>query len=119
MAKSVAALRVLGQIVGGSDDFKCGLKDIFRDAFYIYTHWCTHLCARESAERFTSLRLSRHSMRLSLCFPHDAYTCHTSLWNPVYGMRANLRRATLSSTTDNTFGNIREFMWRLNYVAVV
>lgn len=36
----------------------------------IFTRGCAHLCARESAERFTRLRLSRHSTRLSLSFLH-------------------------------------------------
>lgn len=105
------ALRATGtrtDRLGGSDDFKCGLKDIFRDAFYIYTYWCTHLCARESAERFTRLRLSRHSTRLSLCFPPiDAYM-------PRVVLESRLRYACESSSGDFIFGHrqhIRQHSW--------
>lgn len=91
MAKSVAALRVAGTRTGSSAEatiVSADWKTYFGMRSIFIRTGCTHLCERESAERFTSLRLSWHSIRLSLCFPPMMRTCHTSLWNPVYGMRA-------------------------------
>lgn len=85
----------------------------------IFTRRCAHLCARESAERFTRLRLPRHSTRL-LFRPGELLlerTCARRSGIPLT-VCAQLRRATSSSlTTDRQRPGIYEApkLHRMNY----
>lgn len=81
----------LQRIAGGSDDFKCGLKDIFRDdALYLHAGVRTYVYERASSD----LRVcdSLDIPRSFLCgSPGNVRACvlapHAALWNPAYGMQ--------------------------------
>jgi len=96
---------------GGSDDFKCGLKDIFREALYIYTRVYASMRTRECRAIYASATVS--AFQTFFVARPAAYARplpHAALWNSAYGMRAPAtRRAASSSTADRQH-------WRI-YVA--
>lgn len=80
------------QIASGNDDFKCGLKDIFRDALYIYTRVYAPMCMRERRAIYVSATLSTFHATFFVV-PRGMYVraCvlapDATLWNPAYGMQ--------------------------------
>jgi len=87
---------------GGSDDFKCGLKDIFREALYIYTRVYASMRTRECRAIYASATVSAFQTFFVARPAADVRTLpHAALWNSAYGMRAPAtRRAASSSTAD-------------------
>lgn len=83
----------------------------------IFTRGRTHL--RESAERFTRLRLFWHSTQLSLWSPGYVRACVRATRR---SLASRLRNAVRNLVSRHHLwpptGNIGRFMWRLNYAVV-